>query len=327
MNQEQQNFINCGLEVIAIETSALQNLTHQINEQFAAACNLIMTCTGRIIITGIGKSGHIGKKIAATLASTGTPALFVHPAEALHGDCGMIVANDVVIAISYSGETEEILKMSNYIKRLGLPYITLTGNPTSQLAKLATINLNVAVEKEACTLGLAPTASTTAALAMGDALAISILKAKNFTVEDFARSHPGGKLGRKLLITVADIMRTNEAIPNVLEETSVADTIIEMSKKHLGMVFIHNTAEPQTIIGIFTDGDLRRVLEQGLDIHNTIIKKVMTVNFKTITPDLLAVEALRLMQQFKINGFPVVNPQNQLLGAFNMHDLLQAGVA
>lgn len=327
MDTKQQNFINCGLEVLAIETQALQNLAPQINEKFATACELIINCKGRIIITGIGKSGHIGKKIAATLASTGTPAFFVHPAEALHGDCGMIVADDVVLAISYSGETEEILKMLTFIKRLGLPLITLTGNPNSQLAKLASINLDVAVKKEACILGLAPTASTTVALAMGDALAISILKAKGFTAEDFARSHPGGKLGRKLLIKVIDIMRTNAEIPKISEQALLIDTIIEMSKKRLGMVFLYKENKQHSISGIFTDGDLRRILEKGWDVHSTIAKTVMTTNFKTIAPDLLAVEALHLMEHFKINGFPVVDEHNQLIGAFNMHDLLQAGVA
>ncbi len=321
-----QNFINYGLEVLEIETQALKNLIPRINGNFAAACQLIINCKGRIVVTGIGKSGHIGKKIAATLASTGTPAFFVHPAEALHGDFGMIMANDIIIALSYSGTTEEILKMVPLIKRQGLPLITLTGDPTSQLAHLASVNIDVSVEKEACALGLAPTASTTAALAMGDAIAISILKTKGFTAEDFARFHPGGKLGRKLLIKVTDIMRTNDDIPVIIEDSSLREAIIEMSRKRLGMIILTKRNNPRAISGIFTDGDLRRVLEKGLDIHTSIARDVMTTKFKTISPDLLAVEALHIMEQFKINGFPVVDENNHLIGAFNMHDLLQAGV-
>jgi arabinose-5-phosphate isomerase len=313
--------------VLEIETQALTNLLPKIDEKFAVACELIMNCKGRVIITGMGKSGHIGKKIAATLASTGTPAFFVHPAEALHGDCGMIIANDVILAISYSGETEEILKMVPLIKRLGLSFITLTGVPNSQLAKLASINIDVSVEKEACVLGLAPTASTTTALAMGDAIAISILKVRGFTAEDFARSHPGGKLGRKLLIKISDLMRTKDNIPRISENSSLTDTIIEMSKKRLGMVLLFKNNNQRVLSGVFTDGDLRRVLEKGLDVRTIIIKDVMTTNFKTISSDMLAVEALRLMEHFKINGFPVVDEHNNLIGAFNMHDLLQAGVA
>lgn len=325
-NIKYQNFINCGLEVLEIETQELKNLIHKIDEKFAAACELIINCKGRVIVTGIGKSGHIGKKIAATLASTGTPAFFVHPAEALHGDCGMIMTDDVILALSYSGETEEILKMTPLIKRLGLPFITLTGAPSSQLATHASINIDVSVEKEACILGLAPTASTTAALAMGDAIAISILKARGFTAEDFARSHPGGKLGRKLLIKVSDIMRTKDDIPRISEEASLTNTIIEMSKKRLGMVLLFKGNNQRALSGIFTDGDLRRILEKGLDVRDTIVRDIMTTNFKTISPDMLAVEALRLMEHFKINGFPVVDEHNNLIGAFNMHDLLQAGV-
>ena len=236
------------------------------------------------------------------------------------------MANDVIIALSYSGTTEEILKITPLIKRLGIPLITLTGAPNSELAKLASVNIDVSVEREACALGLAPTASTTAALAMGDAIAISVLKAKGFTAEDFARSHPGGKLGRKLLIRVADIMRTNDAIPIIAEDSSLTATIIEMSKKRLGMTILVKKNNPRAITGIFTDGDLRRVLEKGLDVYTAVVKDVMTTNFKTLSPEILAIEALRIMEHFKINGFPVVDESQHLIGAFNMHDLLQAGV-
>ena len=325
--KKSQRFIDCGLEVLAIEAAALEQLKSRLDENFSTACELILNCTGRIVVTGMGKSGHIGTKIAATLASTGSPAFFLHPAEALHGDFGMIMRGDVIIALSYSGETEEILKMLPCLKRLGSPLISLTGNPRSQIAQHSSIHLNVGIEKEACILGLAPTASTTAALAMGDALAISVLNARGFTAEDFARSHPGGKLGKKLLIKVADIMRVGDEIPRIAENASIKAAIIEISNKRLGMVIIEQQHSHGKIAGIFTDGDLRRILEQEIDIHNTLITEVMNTNFTTITQDLLAVEALRIMENCKINGFPVIDANTTLIGAFNMHDLLRAGVA
>ncbi|OJV89850.1 MAG: D-arabinose 5-phosphate isomerase, partial [Gammaproteobacteria bacterium 39-13] len=269
-------------------------------------------------------SGHISRKIAATLASTGSPAIFVHPAEASHGDMGMITENDVVIAISNSGETEEILTILPLIKRLGVPLITLTGNPRSTLAICASANLDVSVEKEACVLGLAPTSSTTATLVMGDALAIALLDARGFSAEDFARSHPGGKLGRRLLLKVDDLMHTNEDIPVVSHTATVKEALIEMTRCRLGMTAIVDDNQAQ--IGLFTDGDLRRAFDRNIDIHTSPITLVMTQGGKVIEKGLLAAEALRIMETYKINGLFVVDKQRKLLGALNMHDLLRAGV-
>ena len=323
----QENFIAQGKKVIEIEAQAVSALSQRISKEFAKACGLLLNCVqskGRIVVTGMGKSGHISRKIAATLASTGSPAIFVHPAEASHGDMGMITENDVVIAISNSGETEEILTILPLIKRLGVPLITLTGNPRSTLAICASANLDVSVEKEACVLGLAPTSSTTATLVMGDALAIALLDARGFSAEDFARSHPGGKLGRRLLLKVDDLMHTNEDIPVVSHTATVKEALIEMTRCRLGMTAIVDDNQAQ--IGLFTDGDLRRAFDRNIDIHTSPITLVMTQGGKVIERGLLAAEALRIMETYKINGLFVVDKQRKLLGALNMHDLLRAGV-
>lgn len=313
-----------ALAVIDTEADAIYRLKERINTNFVQACEHMRRCKGRIVVTGMGKSGHIGSKIAATLASTGTPAFFVHPGEASHGDLGMITDKDVVMAMSNSGETLEILTIVPIIKRLGVPLICLTGNPESSLAKAATVNIDVSVEKEACPLGLAPTSSTTAALVMGDAMAIALLEYRGFSAEDFARSHPGGSLGRRLLLRVEDIMRTGERIPSVRRNTLLKDALVEISRKGLGMTAI--VTEESKVIGIYTDGDLRRTLDQPINIHTTYIHQVMTANCRTISPQLLAVEALKQMEDFKVNSFPVVDDLGRLVGALNMHDLLQAGV-
>ncbi|QFY91100.1 KpsF/GutQ family sugar-phosphate isomerase [Magnetovirga frankeli] len=279
---------------------------------------------GRVIVTGMGKSGHIGNKIAATLASTGTPAFFVHPGEASHGDLGMFTDKDVVLALSNSGETGEILTILPLIKRLGVPLIALTGNPGSNLAREADVHLDVSVEKEACPLGLAPTSSTTASLAMGDALAVALLEARGFTEKDFARSHPGGSLGRRLLLHVADIMRSGEAIPQVGQDASLNQALLEMTRKGLGMTAVVD--DQGCILGIYTDGDLRRTLDQGLDIHQIGIRQVMTPGCVTLPRHSLAAEALQLMESRKINALLVADEGGQLIGALNMHDLLRAGV-
>jgi arabinose-5-phosphate isomerase len=313
-----------AIAVIDTEAAAITRLKDSIDANFLLACQYMLRCEGRIVVTGMGKSGHIGGKIAATLASTGTPAFFVHPGEASHGDLGMITAKDVVIAMSNSGETSELLMIVPLIHRLGVPLITLIGNLQSSLAKEATVNIDVSVEKEACPLGLAPTASTTAALVMGDALAIALLEAKGFSAEDFARSHPGGRLGRRLLLHVKDIMRKDDRIPAVTKHTLLKDALVEITQKGLGMTTIVD--ESDRVIGIFTDGDLRRTLDKVIDIHSTPIHKVMTAHCKTITPMQLAVDAVKLMEDFKVNALPVVDTQGKLIGALNMHDLLLAGV-
>lgn len=313
-----------GLAVIQTEAQAVAALANRINESFVKACEYMLNCKGRIVVLGMGKSGHIAGKIAATLASTGSPAFFVHPGEASHGDLGMITAQDVVLALSNSGETEEILLILPLIKRLKVPLISLTGNPFSTLAQTATVNIDVSVEKEACPLGLAPTASTTATLVMGDALAVALLQVKGFSADDFARSHPGGRLGRRLLLKVNDIMHTDSAIPSVPMAATIRDAVIEMTRKGLGVTAIVNSAKH--VIGIFTDGDLRRTLDKLIDLHNTQIIEVMTAQGKTITPDCLAVEALTLMQTYKITVLLVVDEQQQLQGVLHLHDILRAGV-
>ncbi len=313
-----------GLAVIQVETQAIAALAEQINDSFVLACKLMFACKGRVVVTGMGKSGHIAGKIAATLASTGTPAFFVHSGEASHGDLGMITAQDVVLALSNSGETEEVITILPIIKRLGVPLIAMTGNPVSTLAKFATTHINVAVEQEACPLGLAPTSSTTAALVMGDALAVSLLEARGFTRDDFALSHPGGSLGKRLLLRVSDVMHVDEQIPSVLESSFISDALLEMTEKKLGMTAIVN--EQGLIRGIFTDGDLRRMLSKNLDIHSTPITEVMTAHCAVITADILAAEAMQIMEQKKINALIVVNDQQQAIGALNMHDLIRAGI-
>jgi arabinose-5-phosphate isomerase len=310
--------------VITTELESVAALSDRIDERFIKACELILNCTGRIVVLGMGKSGHIGSKLAATLASTGTPAFFVHPGEASHGDLGMITAKDVVLALSNSGETPEILTILPLIKRLGTPLIVMTGNPHSKLATCASTYLDVSVEREACPLGLAPTSSTTAALVMGDALAIALLETRGFTAEDFALSHPGGLLGRKLLLHVSDLMHTDEAVPSVKASALISDALIEMTAKGLGMTAVLD--DDNTIVGIFTDGDLRRVISTEINIHSTKLSDYISRQCKTIAPDLLAAEALEMMQRHKINALLVVNEEQNLVGALNMHDLLKAGM-
>ena len=321
---EAQKLMQLGRAVLEIEADAVRALQQRVDAHFVLACRYMLACKGRIVVVGMGKSGHIGSKVAATLASTGAPAFFVHPGEASHGDLGMITASDVVLAISNSGETDEILTILPLIKRLGVPLITLTGNPGSSMARVATVNIDISVEKEACPLGLAPTSSTTATLAMGDALAVSLLEARGFTAEDFARSHPGGRLGRRLLLLIDEVMHAGERIPRVSEGVSLADALVEMSRKGLGMTAV--TAADGRLVGIFTDGDLRRVLDRRIDVHQVGISEVMTAGCKTARLGMLAAEALQMMEEYKINALLVVDKEGRLVGALNMHDLLRAGV-
>ncbi|MBQ0832159.1 KpsF/GutQ family sugar-phosphate isomerase [Marinobacter sp.] len=322
--QKTYDFRNPALQAIRIERDAISALENRIDDHFIRACEVIMACKGRVVVTGMGKSGHIGHKIAATLASTGTPSFFVHPGEASHGDMGMITSQDVVIAISNSGNTSEVVTILPLIKRMGAPLISMTGNPNSTLAKEAAANLDVSVEAEACPLGLAPTSSTTATLVMGDALAVALLEARGFSAEDFAFSHPGGSLGRKLLLRVADIMHTGDRIPIVNEDTTLSGALLEISRKGLGMTTVVDATGAMT--GVFTDGDLRRTLDKSVDVHTTPMRDVMTRNGRTIQPDQLAAEALNVMEGLKISALPVVDGQGALVGAINMHDLLRAGV-
>jgi arabinose-5-phosphate isomerase len=313
-----------ALAVIQVEHRAIAALVDQINDDFVAACKLMFNCTGRVVVTGMGKSGHIAGKIAATLASTGTPAFFVHPGEASHGDLGMITRQDVVLALSNSGETGEVLTILPIIKRLGVPLIAMTGNPASTMAKFATTHIHVGVEQEACPLGLAPTSSTTAALVMGDALAVSLLEARGFTRDDFALSHPGGSLGKRLLLMVSDIMHAGNKVPSVPETALISEALLEMTEKKLGMTAVVDACSQ--VVGIFTDGDLRRMLGRNLDIHHTAITEVMTPHCAVIPADILAAEAMRIMEQKKINALIVVDGQRRAIGALNMHDLIHAGI-
>ncbi len=316
--------LDLARQVLIIEADAVRALTQRIDDNFLHALNLILACKGRVIVSGMGKSGHIARKIAATMSSTGTPAYFVHPGEASHGDLGMVTAQDVFIGISYSGESEELLTIVPVIKRQGAHLITLTGNPKSSLAQAADVHLNGAVAEEACPMGLAPTASTTAALALGDALAVALLDAKGFGEEDFARSHPGGSLGRRLLTHVRDVMHTHASIPSVREDATLADAVLEISRKGLGMTGIVD--DNKHLLGIYTDGDLRRTLEKKLDFSTTPVSSVMSRNPRNIGPDALAVEAVQLMEQYNINQLLVVDADKKLVGALNMHDLLKAKV-
>ena len=318
------NFIEQGLRVLDVERQALSDIAQYVDENFNNACQLMYDCEGRIIVIGMGKSGHIGNKIAATLASTGSPAFFVHPGEASHGDLGMITKNDVVMLISNSGETSEVLNIIPVLKRLGAKMISMTGNTQSTMATLANVHVCIKVEKEACSLGLAPTSSTTATLAMGDAMAVALLEARGFTADDFALSHPGGSLGKRLLLTLKDVMHSGANTPIIDVSQTVKDALIEMSAKGLGMTAIVD--ENQQLVGLFTDGDLRRILEQRIDIHTTQIDVVMTKSCTTATQDILAAEALNIMERKRINGLIVVNEKNQPIGALNMQDLLKAGV-
>jgi len=310
--------------VIETEVEALQALYDRVDDAFVGACEHILACEGRVVVIGMGKSGHVGGKIAATLASTGTPAFFVHPGEASHGDLGMITAGDAVLALSNSGETDEILTILPIIGRLGVPLIAMTGRPASTLAREATIHLDVSVANEACPLGLAPTASTTATLAMGDALAIALLEARGFTAEDFARSHPGGRLGRRLLLHVSDLMHRGERIPMVSPSTPLSEALVEVTRQGLGMTTVVD--DERRIIGVFTDGDLRRTIDHQVDVHRTNVGDVMTRRCRTATPQMLAAQAVKLMEDHAINALPVVDDSGRLVGALNMHDLLRAGV-
>ncbi|MBT7127517.1 MAG: KpsF/GutQ family sugar-phosphate isomerase [Candidatus Thioglobus sp.] len=315
--------LDSAKQVILTEASAVTQLADQLDQSFIDACGLIQNCTGKVVLIGMGKSGHIGNKIAATFASTGTPAFAVHPGEAGHGDLGMIEANDVAICISYSGESDEIMTLVPVIKRLGAPIISMTGNKNSSIGQISDVHLDVSVEMEACPHNLAPTSSTTVALAMGDALAVSILTNKGFSPDDFARSHPSGALGRRLLTFVHNIMKTGDDIPTVSPQTKLLDALLVMSQKALGMVLITNNNHLE---GIFTDGDLRRVLETHTDIQNLKIEEVMIPNCKTILADKPAMAAVQMMDEFNLNSLPVVDESNQVLGAINTHTLMQAKI-
>ena len=308
----------------ALESTAVAELADKLDAQFVSACELMIAVQGRVIVTGMGKSGHIARKIAATLASTGTPAHFVHPGEASHGDMGMITAQDVVVALSNTGNATEILTLLPLLKRLGVPVIAMTGNPNSALASVANAHLNTGVKTEACPLDLAPTSSTTTALVMGDALAIALLEARGFTAEDFAFSHPGGKLGRKLLLKVEDVMRSGDDIPKVSTDTQLIDALLTISQKGLGMTTV--TDNDETLLGLFTDGDLRRTLDRGFDISTTVISEVMTTGAKTIAPSQLAAEALNIMETYKISAL-VVAEAGRVKGVIHLMDLLREGIA
>jgi arabinose-5-phosphate isomerase len=320
--------IAAGRRALEIEGRALAALAPRLDAAFARACALVLECRGRVIVTGLGKSGHIGCKIAATLASTGTPSFFIHAAEASHGDIGMITRDDVVLALSNSGETAEVLALIPHLSRLGIAIVSMTGNPKSSLARAATVHLDVSVAEEACPLNLAPTASTTATLALGDALAVALLEARGFTPDDFARSHPGGTLGRKLLLHVADIMRTGDALPVVAPDVTLGQGLVEMSKKGLGMCVIveGGRVEGGRALGVFTDGDLRRALDGAADVRRTTMREIMTSPGKSVQPGVLAAEAANLMEKHRITALPVVDAAGVLVGAVNVHDLLRAGV-
>ncbi|WP_100656670.1 KpsF/GutQ family sugar-phosphate isomerase [Alteromonas flava] len=318
------DFIASGKRVVEIEQRELTALGERINGEFAKACELCLGCTGKVVVSGMGKSGHIGHKIAATLASTGTPAFFMHPGEANHGDLGMLGTNDVLLAISNSGESAELLSILPVVKRLKIPIIAMTNSRESNLAKHADVMLDIHVNEEACSLGLAPTTSTTVTLVMGDALAVALLDAKGFTSDDFALSHPGGSLGRKLLLKVSDIMLASNQLPLVNPEQSISTALLEISRKGLGMTGVQD--QQGKLAGIFTDGDLRRILDSRIDIHTTPVGEVMTKNGVTVTPDTLAVNALNLMEQHKISAMFAVDGDRKPIGAFNMHMLLMAGV-
>lgn len=315
--------IEIARRVIQIENDALNTLSQNIDKQFTAACDAILNSSGRLIITGMGKSGHISNKIAATMASTGTPAYFVHPGEALHGDLGMIKSEDVVIAISNSGSTEELLVLANATTRQGTTLIAMTGNASSQLASIADIHLSIAIKEEACPMGLAPTSSTTVTLVLGDALAVALLEARGFTPEDFARSHPAGRLGKRLLVRVQDIMHTGDALPIVSSDTPIRQTILEITSKKLGVAMIAD--EANKLLGIFTDGDLRRAFEKTVDMEDSV-QSVQTTCQHFCAPDALAVDALTLMQSKEITVLPVVDNKRQIQGIIHMHDLLKAGI-
>jgi len=318
------DYVSSALRTIRLEAEAVTALSARINGQFTAACELILNCTGRVIVTGMGKSGHIGKKIAATLASTGTPAFFVHPGEASHGDLGMITKNDIVLAISYSGTSSEIVTLLPLLKRAGIKIISMSANAQSTLGEVAEVNLDISVVFEACPLDLAPTSSTTATLVMGDALAIALLEARGFTAEDFAFSHPGGALGRKLLLRVADVMHSGDDIPRVAPDTPMLDALMVMSEKGFGMTTVMDPAG--NLLGIFTDGDLRRSIDKGVDIRTAKVGELMNTHPKMLRENTLAAEALALMEQAKINVLLITNEQKSLVGVVKINDLLRAGI-
>jgi arabinose-5-phosphate isomerase len=315
--------IAAGRRALEIEGRAIAALVPRLDASFARACAICLECRGRVIVTGMGKSGHVAGKIAATLSSTGTPSFFMHAAEASHGDIGMITRDDVLLAVSNSGETPELLLLIPHLSRLGVPIIAITGNAKSNLARAASVHLDVSVAEEACPLNLAPTASTTATLALGDALSVALLEARGFTSQDFARSHPGGALGRKLLLHVADVMRTGDDLPTVRPDETLAQGLVVMSKKGLGMCVV---VDPSGMLGVFTDGDLRRVLDRQVNVHKVSMREVMTSPGKSVKATELAAEAAHLMEKHRITALPVVDDHGALVGALNVHDLLRAGV-
>lgn len=316
--------IAAGQRALQIEAAALAALPARLSGDFALACEICLAASGRVVVSGIGKSGHVANKIAATLASTGTPALFLHAGEASHGDIGMVTAGDAFLAVSRSGETAELLALLPHLRRLGVAVIALTGSPASTLAREATVHLDASVEAEACPLNLAPTASTTAALAMGDALATALLEARGFTSDDFARTHPAGALGRRLLLHVADVMRKGTDLPTVAPQLTLVEGLVETGRKGLGLAAV--TDDAGTLLGVFTDGDLRRALDRGLDLHTTRMESAMTRSPRVVHPEQLAADAVNCMQQHRVTALLVVDHQNRLVGALNIHDLLRAGV-
>jgi arabinose-5-phosphate isomerase len=323
-NLTKDELLALAAEVLDIESRAVSSLKARLNDDFAAACQLCMETQGRVVVTGMGKSGHISNKIAATLASTGTPAFFMHPAEASHGDLGMITSQDLLLAVSLSGETSEVLTILPVVRRIGARVLSLTGNPNSTLAQAADVHLDISVAEEACPLNLAPTASTTATLAMGDALAVALLKNRGFTAEDFARSHPSGSLGKRLLLRVSDVMRSGARVPAVGADVTLRDALLEMTDKGLGMTAIVD--DDRKILGIYTDGDLRRTLDAGADIRVATLRDVMHAGCKTISADVLAAEALHLLEENKITSLLVADEDNTLIGALNIHDLFREGL-
>jgi arabinose-5-phosphate isomerase len=322
---QKQEILTLARDVLAIESNAIASLCPAINDDFYESIQLILNCQGRVIVTGMGKSGHIAGKIAATLASTGTPSFFVHPGEASHGDLGMITKDDTVIALSYSGETEELLALLPLLKRFGIHLISITGNSSSTLALQSNYHLSVQIEKEACPLGLAPTSSTTATLAMGDAIAVAALQARGFTAEAFALSHPGGTLGKRLLLTVGNLMHTKESVPAINQNSNISAAIEEMSQKGFGVTSVHD--DEQKLLGVFTDGDIRRAITHQIDIQNTATKEVMTSSGVTVKKELLAAEALKLMEENKITSLFVVDDNDTAIGILHMHDLLKSAIA
>lgn len=316
--------LDLARRVLAIEADAVRALIARLDERFLAAVSLILACKGRVVVSGIGKSGHVARKIASTMASTGTPAYFVHPAEAGHGDLGMIQRDDVFIAISNSGESDELLQIISLVKRRGAKLVAMTGSAASSLARKADVHLDAGVDQEACPLNLAPTASTTAALALGDALAVALLDARGFSADDYARSHPAGALGRKLLTHVSDVMRTGDEVPLVPLEATLADAILEITRKGMGMTSVVDAQ--RRLVGIFTDGDLRRTMERDADPRGTPIETLMTRNPRSIQPEALAVEAVEAMESRKITQLPVVDPAGRVVGALNIHDLFRAKI-